>query len=582
MKKILLLWSALIISCTIANAQQEESSAVMRFSGVTDIEELDAQEMERLSNYLQHPFKLNGAGRTRLLSSGLFTPYQVATLLDYIRTSGDILSIMELSSIDGFGKENATALAPFISFESFSLPGAIPDSIIILNTSLIARGSIRGIEGKRGVENKYGFKCTSSYDDRIILNMGGSKSYDDKDNHPSLYTGSLSYYGRKNKLILGDFNARFGQGLALWSGFSLSTNVEPTSFYRKASGLSPINSFTGTGSKQGVAADFTMGRAIVSVFASADNLKEMMKGKRHTDISISPGMNVSFLGKKSQIGLSGQVNENGKGGIAAADASINIRGVDCFTEAAYDIGRKRHMVLLGTIIPITDNKKSALLLRYIEKQMHVATFSFSYTGGTRISLKGKAGFGSSVPKNSCTLSMDAEYLPTKKKENARQLPIQYKAFARYDIQISSSLAIGIRLTERCRTYDKLKYRTDARADIKYMNGNWIASLRGNLLNCRSLGALAYLETGYKSETFSAYIRGIAFRIDNWDDRVYVYERDAPGSFNVPAYYGNGTAFSAVAGLKPRWKGLRMKYYLRASIQNKPGKAELKLQCMLDF
>lgn len=582
MKKILLLLSSLIISFTIAYAQQEEPSAVMRFIGVTDIEDLDAQEMERLSEYLQHPFKLNYARRTRLLSSGLFTPYQVETLLDYICTSGDILSIIELSSIDGFGKEDAAALEPFISFESSSLPGAIPDTIRRWSTSLIVRGSIRGTEDKRGAENKYGFKCTSSYGDRIIMNFGGSNSFDDKDCYPSLYTGSLTYYGRRYKLILGDYNARFGQGMALWSGFSLSTYVEPSSFYRRASGLSPINSFTGTGSKRGAAADFTMGRFVVSAFASADNLKEIMEGKKHTDISISPGINITFMGKKGKIGLTGQINEGGKAGIAASDASINVRGADCFTEAAYDIGLKRHVFLLGSIIPFTDNIKTAFVIKYIEKQMHIATLSSSYTGGRWISLKGKTGFGSSVTRNSCTFNIDAEYLPTKKDVEAQQLPIQYKALARYNMQISPSIAFGVRITERYRTYDKLKYRTDARTDIKYMNGNWMASFRGNLLNCRSLGALAYLETGYKSETFSAYIRGAVFNIDSWDDRIYVYERDAPGSFNVPAYYGKGTTISAVTGLKPRWGNVKMRFYLRAAIKNKPGKAELKLQCMFDI
>jgi hypothetical protein len=110
----------------------------------------------------------------------------------------------------------------------------------------------------------------------------------------------------------------------------------------------------------------------------------------------------------------------------------------------------------------------------------------------------------------------------------------------------------------------------------------MAAIRSNILNFRSLGALAYIEAGYKSEMFSAYIRGCVFSIDNWDDRIYVYERDAPGTFNVPAYYGKGTTFSSVIGFKPKWNRLRMRYYLRASIQNKPGKAELKLQCMFDL
>ena len=39
--------------------------------------------------------------------------------------------------------------------------------------------------------------------------------------------------------------------------------------------------------------------------------------------------------------------------------------------------------------------------------------------------------------------------------------------------------------------------------------------------------------------------------DNWNDRIYCYERDAPGSFNIPAYYGRGWAASLVGRLKLR-------------------------------
>jgi hypothetical protein len=581
MRKIILTLFVVLMHFISVNAQ-EESVAIMRLSGVTDIEELDAQEMERLSYYLHHPLKINYAGKSRLISSGLFTQYQVATLLDYIRISGDILSIMELSTIDGFGKENATALGPFISFDSSSLPGATPDTLRRWYNSLIARAAVRGEEYKRGADDKYSFKFNSSYDDRLILNLGGSKTYDDREYMPSLYTGSLTYYGRKYKLILGDYNARFGQGIAIWSGFVLSTYVEPTSFYRKASGLSPINSFTGTNSIRGIAADFSLGRILLSAFVSADNLKETMEGNKRKDISLSPGMNITFQGKKGQFGLTGRAIDSVNGGILSADASMNVKGIDYFMEAAYDYGQKHSMALVGTLIPLAESIKSALLFRYKEKQMHAATVSLSYTAGEWISLKGKTGLGSSVIRHSSTISLDAEYLPAKKEEEQTIIPIQYKALVRYNYQISPSFAFGVRISERYRSYDKLKFRTDARTDIKYQNGDWMAAIRSNILNFRSLGALAYIEAGYKSEMFSAYIRGCVFSIDNWDDRIYVYERDAPGTFNVPAYYGKGTTFSSVIGFKPKCNRLRMRYYLRASIQNKPGKAELKLQCMFDL
>ena len=39
-------------------------------------------------------------------------------------------------------------------------------------------------------------------------------------------------------------------------------------------------------------------------------------------------------------------------------------------------------------------------------------------------------------------------------------------------------------------------------------------------------------------------------MDDWDDRIYVYERDAPGSFSVPARYGRGWSASLYLAWQP--------------------------------
>ena len=82
---------------------------------------------------------------------------------------------------------------------------------------------------------------------------------------------------------------------------------------------------------------------------------------------------------------------------------------------------------------------------------------------------------------------------------------------------------------------------------------------------------------------------IVQRIDDWQDRIYCYERDAPGHFTVPAYYGRGYALSLVGSFRHSWPGLRLKSYLRASWtawpwseKPKPGVAGLRVQLMLDF
>ena len=87
-----------------------------------------------------------------------------------------------------------------------------------------------------------------------------------------------------------------------------------------------------------------------------------------------------------------------------------------------------------------------------------------------------------------------------------------------------------------------------------------------------------MEIGYKHPLWYLYLRQGAFMVDDWDDRIYVYERDAPGNFNVPALYGRG--FWTSMYLSWKFAGWGRLYLI--GIYKKPGNAELKLQCALHF
>ena len=95
--------------------------------------------------------------------------------------------------------------------------------------------------------------------------------------------------------------------------------------------------------------------------------------------------------------------------------------------------------------------------------------------------------------------------------------------------------------------------------------------------------MSYLEGGYKNDTFSVYLRTCGFWIDKWNDRIYCYEREAPGNFSVPAYYGRGGAVSIVGSWKHRFKWLTLKTHLRASWMARYGRVptpglSLQVQC----
>ena len=145
--------------------------------------------------------------------------------------------------------------------------------------------------------------------------------------------------------------------------------------------------------------------------------------------------------------------------------------------------------------------------------------------------------------------------------------------------ISGSLALKVRVSERLRTWG-LPYRTDCRLDMLYYSRNIDACFRINAVKSDSYGILSYAEGQFKARTFKICLRLGAFCIDDWDDRIYAYERDVPGSYNVPAFYGRGFWTALTGSLRlARWG----RVYLRTAFtgypfveKKKPGKAELKL------
>lgn len=134
--------------------------------------------------------------------------------------------------------------------------------------------------------------------------------------------------------------------------------------------------------------------------------------------------------------------------------------------------------------------------------------------------------------------------------------------------------LGSKNDRHCRNRTASAWQRDLEAVHSGRWGNVVQAAvveQGNETNS-NWGALGYLEGGYKGERLSAYLRLTGFSVSDWAARIYCYERDAPGTFSVPAYSGRGIAVSAYGGWKhrfPRW--FILKIYLRAAFTWRPGR-----------
>ena len=120
--------------------------ALLTLTGASCVEELSEDEVQHYQSLAAHPVDLNLAGRSRLLSTGLLTPFQVASLLDYRTRTGPVLSWAELALVDGFNARFVEALREFafLGVPEGEAPGKREDRR--LRQSLTLRGAWRPSE----------------------------------------------------------------------------------------------------------------------------------------------------------------------------------------------------------------------------------------------------------------------------------------------------------------------------------------------------------------------------------------------------------------------------------------------------
>ncbi len=591
-----------------------EIELILRLTGCSAPEEIDEVDYERLAALLLRPLKINLAAAHEVSSSGLFSRYQQASLGDYRSRHGDILSFAELAAVDGFGNEFTEAVTPFISLDSRDGPGTPGQTS--LRGDLAVRSALRA--GPAGtpsesawseLEWNYGMKLRLLSGRNVNCTAGFSNDYSSADGVPSAFTGSLSAYLRKirGKVVIGDFNVRFGQGLALWNGMTMGALNSPSSFMRRPSGISVPWSYTGSMAYTGAAAEFTAGKFVMSAFAAMPGLKK--SAYTPADISLLPGMNVAWYCRQGQISLThyaevSEIFSPVRSGIpdmkTSADMAFCFRGTDVFSELAFDWVSCRPAVLAGTVFRPGEDVRLSAMARYYSAGYSAArsgaacsassctnecgvTFAGEFSAGKWVTMRGQQGFGASGRKHWGTFSADAALFPSGKLKGSHN-NVQVQARVQTEHLAADWLKFSLRTVFRYRDWGE-PFKCDLRTDVSVISGRWAASVRMNAVVCTGLGLLGYAEGGYRASRVSVFLRQGFFGIDNWNDRIYVYERDAPGSFLVPAFYGRGLWASAVCS----WNCMKwLKVYARASCtaypfmaaeKRKPGKAELRLQCM---
>lgn len=578
-----LLFCKLFLSASFAltPALEEWENAVLYLSGAQNLEELDADELTRYQEWVEHPLCLNLASTFSLRQSGLMSEYQCAVLEDYRTRVGDILSFEELSRLDGFSVAYVQALRPFVSLESFALVAHSSQERPRIRNEAVFRGS-HSSSSLFSMAGKYRF----SWGENIVVGVGTQASikplagagtsgrtavsWDPYSMHISMSGSGKKYI---EKWVVGDFNARFNQGLCLWSGFSLSGFSSLTSFLRKPTGLVPYWSYSQTASLRGAGLS-------VSVkdwsFSALLNLSGLLKTGRLTEEE-AVYVDVKRRTRSGYYAVTGGIYP--QGGRVSLAAHHCFYGWDVFGEACLDIGTQvRPAVVAGVSAPVMDELRMAASLRYYHPNFP-SERSGAARSGTRCA--NEAGVALGLQYGSLSFTFDACMHP-ESREKTKRYTGQIKSSVSYSHTFWEQLQVRGRANLRLRNYDE-KQKYDLRVD-----GTWKRSvfrLVGGLSLCHSeqWGILGYCEQGLVFPWGSFYLKECLFSAERWSDRLYLYEREAPGAFSVPAYYGKGwsASFYAMGRIARAWK-LYVKGDCRFLTYKQEKKASYGIKLQLSF
>lgn len=527
-------------------------------TGGEGMEQVDEETVEHLESMLSRKVPINLLSAGRLMATGLFTRYQVASLMDYISTQGDVLSSSELALVDGFGNDEVARLLPFISFQTAAKAGRASRDSGPMDGEATVRSGFRRSAGDSGLS--YASKLKLEGVGRFDLGLAAKSALSPGLRAPDAVSGVLAYHGRRylNHLVVGDYHARFGQGLLMWSGFSLSGFSTAASFARHPGGLANAYTMNPSSAHRGMAAEFQFGRAVMSALYDLDGYG---------------AANLTYYSKRGQLGMTMLSDAS-----ASMDSRWSIRRWDIFGEIARQASSQSFAEVLGVTFNPEYQRRVSLLVRNYPKAFDMPTAS-----GPRSSTKtcDEQGAAIAADLGSWTISMDLAYHPSTAKSQA-------KALVRYAPTPFDWLSLNFKGTARYRPQDTHPLRTELRTDALVSFNSWRANSTFSICNCSSTSWLGSLEAGYVEDEgagkyrrkLSLYLRATVFSVGSWDDRIYFYERDIPGSFSVPAYYGKGYTLSSVAECRLG----RLRVGARASVVDYPamrdtktGKSELKLQ-----
>ncbi len=591
-------------------------------------QDLNVSYEDLYENYLQllsNPLDLNSATDEQLRSLYILSLEQINAFLTFRKETGTILSVYELQTI--LDEATFQKIAPFVTVTdaSKSLNKKIFKRIIDEQNNYLLLRWGRTLEQQRGYTNsatpstKYlgspdnfyaRFRTSKANDFSLGFTLKKDAGEQITWSPANKYYGFdyLSFHlqtlnkGHFKNVIIGDYQAQFGQGIALGSVFGIGKNGETVNTMRRANlGFTPYTSVYEAGYFRGAAVSYALTKNITlhalgssrgrdgslqqdTLSGSADYLSSFSYTGLHRTVTELKNRNavtetngafvLQFKNQQLDAGVilhqthfssalqrpltpynqyyfTGSDNTN-----TGAYLNYNFNNFAFFSEFTQTVNYGRAMVA-GILGSLTPKLETSLVYRKFDKDFY--------------SFYSNAIAENSIPQNEEGIYWGLKYTFDKKISLAGYIDLfnfpwlKYRSYApsdgsewlvRFNWRPTKSVYFFLQMREETKQRNLSEpgtlYLTDPGKKRNYwINCDYSAtqnltfrtraqfsdySISSNF----SQGMVLLQDVSYDIRKFSITGRFAIFDTDDYDNRLYVYERDAWLAFSFPAYYGRGT------------------------------------------
>lgn len=621
---------------------------------VTSIaEELAAEESDpeavqsftdRLSELAEEPVNLNSADEEELSRLFFLTDFQVKALADYTHSSGRIFSVYEIVNIPGFNREITEMIIPFITLEkSLTITSKDTSGFNYVHQSLLANIILRSDSDTAfygsplKLLSRYKFTAGGFSGGLTVEKDAGEKFISDNPRLPDFISSHLAYSGKGfiRKIIIGDFSARFGQGLSTNTGIRSGLSITSSSYLAARNEIRQYTSADENSFFRGAAASFGIRNLSWTVFWSAnkidatlneshDKIENLYSSGLHTTRSLalkkdvltdlSYGINLAWNFKKVIIGTT----------LTEDQFSMPLSGPGINPRELYDFTGRRNtlysfyysalinkMLFFGEIS--LDSEADNAMVHGVSLRLSdrlTVNGLFRNYGNGYFSFHGKGPGGSTAGGNGILgnftfeaakhlfVSAGCDYskypwlryrcsspsYSLREEVRIKYLPLQnLSGEVLYNHRVSThdiSESEGVPgLGETISDYGRLSVRYSpvekvtltTRMDYKVVE---FSSEKGMMLS-------QDISYRFGKVPLTCWFRHSLFSTESWETRLYAYENDLLYSFSIPSLSGKGSRSYLM--LKYEFKDfaeVRIKYGI-TSLQE-DNKEDLKFQMRLFF